>query len=87
MASFNIDIDRKKLCAALREQAKQNSRSVEEEITMILRRQFPWTREPQPDDDSEKGMGTAINEYFADLHEEEPELPPSKPGCEPPKFE
>ena len=88
MTSFTVDITDEKLCAALREQAKQNGRSVEEEIIMQIRYEFPRIRETKPNDDgSEKGVGTAIHEYFADLGGIELNLPPGGPGREPPTFE
>ena len=90
MANFNIDITNEKLCAALREQAEQNSRSVEEEIVMILRGEFPRAREPELNDGSEKGMGDVIHELFADIGGVEPgelEMFPREPMRDPPKFE
>ena len=87
MTSFTIDISNEKLCAALREQAEQNSRSVEEEIIMIIRGEFPWAREPELNDGSEKGLGTAIRELFADIGGVELELLPREPMRDPPKFE
>ena len=90
MANFTIDISNEKLCAALREQAEQNSRSVEEEIIMIVRSDFPQLQEPQSEDGSEKGMGDVIHELFADIGGVEPgelEMFPREPMRDPPKFE
>ncbi|MCY4324639.1 MAG: plasmid stabilization protein [Betaproteobacteria bacterium] len=89
MANFTIDISNEKLCAALREQAEQNSRSVEEEIIMIVRSDFPQLQEPQSEDGSEKGLGTAIHELFAQIGGVEPEeldILPRAPGRKPPNF-
>ena len=90
MANFTIDITNEKLCSALREQAEQNSRSVEEEIIMIVRCEFPRIQEPEFNDGSQKGLGTAIHELFADIGGVEPgelEMFAREPMRDPPKFE
>lgn len=61
----------------LRERAKRHGRSMEEEVREILRSVVL----PEPDKDSEVGLGTRIARRFQDigLKEGELQLPPPEP--------
>ena len=72
----NLDDDVK---SKLRVRAATNGRSMEEEARTIL-------REAVEQEDSEKGLGTAIHELFKPLGGVDLEIPPREPMREPPRF-
>ena len=65
----------------LRERARENGRTLEQEAREILRRALDRGKVPP------EKLGTAIHELFKPLGGVELEIPPREPMPEPPKFD
>ena len=65
----------------LRERARENGRTLEQEACAILRRALDTGRVPP------EKLGTAIHELFKPLGGVDLDIPPREPMPEPPKFD